>query len=435
MTTAMIAISGCVLLLILLSAFFSGSETALTVASRPRMHQLERKGVNRAAIVNRLRDRKDRMIGAILLGNNLVNVLASALATSMLISLAGEAGIAYATVAMTLLILVFGEVLPKTYALQNPDRVALLLAPVFRVLILVLGPISDGVQIVNRAILSTLGLYSREDEERGRAIEELRGAIELHSGQASASHERAMLRGILDLDDVEVEMVMRHRKDIVALDADLPASRIVDEALQSPYTRIPLWRGQPDNVVGVLHARELARAVRAHDGHLDDLDIDSVAAAPWFVPESTTLFAQLQAFRRRHEHFALVVDEYGSLMGIITLEDVIEEIVGEITDEHDIVPAGVHPQRDGSYLVDGGVTVRDLNRQFEWNLPDQEAATIAGLIINEAKIIPEVGRIFLFHGFRFEVVRRQRNRLTRIRVSPAGGQAPADGEACADIAP
>jgi len=418
MTAAMIATLAAILLLLLLSAFFSGSETALTAASRPRMHQLERKGAHRAAIVNRLRERKDRTIGAILLGNNLVNVLASALATSLLIGVAGDAGVAYATAAMTLLILVFGEVLPKTYALQNPDRAALLLAPVFRVLMAALGPLAAGVQIVIRAMLASVGLYSRESEERGRALEELRGAIELHSGQASAAQERAMLRSILDLDDVEVEMVMRHRKDVTALDADLPASRIVDEALSSPYTRIPLWRGQPDNVVAVLHARELARAVRAHEGDLDALKIDKVASDPWFVPESTTLLHQLQAFRRRHEHFALVVDEYGSLMGIITLEDVIEEIVGEITDEHDVVLDGVLPQRDGSCLVDGGVTVRDLNRRFEWSLPDQEAATIAGLVIAEAKIIPEVGQIFVFHGFRFEILRRQRNRLTRIRISP-----------------
>lgn len=414
----MVVTLAAILLLLLLSAFFSGSETALTAASRPRMHQLERKGAPRAAIVNRLRERKDRTIGAILLGNNLVNVLASALATSLLIGVAGDAGVAYATAAMTLLILVFGEVLPKTYALQNPDRAALLLAPVFRVLMAALGPLAAGVQIVIRAMLASVGLYSRESEERGRALEELRGAIELHSGQASAAQERAMLRSILDLDDVEVEMVMRHRKDVTALDADLPASRIVDEALSSPYTRIPLWRGQPDNVVAVLHAKELARAVRAHEGDLDALEIDKVASDPWFVPESTTLLHQLQAFRRRHEHFALVVDEYGSLMGIITLEDVIEEIVGEITDEHDVVLDGVLPQRDGSCLVDGGVTVRDLNRRFEWSLPDQEAATIAGLVIAEAKIIPEIGQIFVFHGFRFEILRRQSNRLTRIRISP-----------------
>ena len=428
MTTAMIITLGGIAVLLLLSAFFSGSETALTAASRPRMHQLERKGEHRAAIVNRLRERKDRMIGAILLGNNLVNILASALATSMLISLTGEAGVVYATIAMTLLVLIFGEILPKTYAFQNPDRVALLLAPIFRILVAVLGPITDGIQVVIRAILRVLGLFSRDDEQRGHALEELRGAIELHSGHDdSADHERAMLRSILDLAEVEVEMVMRHRKDVVALDADLPVSTIVDEALLSPYTRIPLWRGMADNIVGVLHAKELARAVRAHEGDLDSLAIEGITTDPWFVPESTSLLDQLQEFRRRHEHFALVVDEYGSLMGIITLEDVIEEIVGDITDEHDIVPVGVRPQRDGSFMIEGDVTVRDLNRRFDWTLPDQEAATIAGLVIYEAKIIPEIGQIFVFHGFRFEIVRRQRNQITLIRVSPPGTAAAETG--------
>ena len=428
MTTAMIVTLGGIAVLLLLSAFFSGSETALTAASRPRMHQLERKGEHRAAIVNRLRERKHRMIGAILLGNNLVNILASALATSVLISLTGEAGVVYATIAMTLLVLVFGEILPKTYALQNPDRVALSFAPVFRILVAVLGPITDGIQVVVRAILVAFGLFSREGVQRSHALEELRGAIELHSSHDdSADHERAMLRSILDLADVEVEMVMRHRKDVVALDAALPASTIVDEALLSPYTRIPLWRGQPDNIVGVLHAKELARAVRAHEGDLDELAIEEIANDPWFIPETTSLLHQLQEFRRRHEHFALVVDEYGSLMGIITLEDVIEEIVGDITDEHDIVPVGVRPQRDGSFIIDGDVTVRDLNRQFDWTLPDQAAATIAGLVIHEAKIIPEIGQIFVFHGFRFEIVRRQRNQITSIRVSPPGAAAAEGG--------
>ncbi|MCY4550095.1 MAG: HlyC/CorC family transporter [Defluviicoccus sp.] len=436
MTIALVATLAGIAVLILLSAFFSGSETALTAASHPRMHQLERKGNRRAGTVNRLRQRKERMIGAILLGNNLVNILASALATSVLISAVGETGVVYATIAMTLLVLIFGEILPKTFAFQNPDRVALLIAPVFRVLVAVLGPITDGFQIVVRGLLGLFRVYSREGEDRARALEELRGAIELHPGSgSSADQERAMLRSILDLNDVEVEMVMRHRKDVVALDADLPASEIVDQALGSPHTRIPLWRGNPDDVVGVLHVRELARAVRAHAGDLDSLEIDRITAKPWFVPETTTLLDQLQAFRRRHEHFALVVDEYGALMGIITLEDIIEEIVGEISDELDVVPIGVRRQRDGAYLIDGDVTVRDLNRRYHWELPDQEAATIAGLVIHEARIIPEIGQIFVFHGFRFEVVRRERNQLTQIRVSPtdAGAQETAPAQEAAPV--
>ena len=392
----------------------------MPAASRPRMHQLERKGERRAGIVNRLRDRRDRMIGAILLGNNLVNILASALATSLFIAAVGEAGVVFATVAMTVLVLVFGEILPKTYAFRNAEDLALRLSPVLRVIISVLAPISDFIQLVIRGTLRLFGVEIRGDENWTETIEELRGAIELHrGGDASVQTERAMLRSILDLADVDVELVMRHRTDVVAIDADLPTNKIINEVLDSPYTRIPLWRGEPDNIVGVLHAKVLLRAIHDHRDELDNLQLKHIVTPPWFIPETTTLLDQLQAFRRRREHFALVVDEYGALMGIVTLEDILEEIVGDIADEHDVVLVGVRPERGGSYLVDGGVTVRDLNRQFEWRLPDQDAATIAGLVIHEAKLIPEIGQIFMFHGFRFEIARRERNQITSVRMTPA----------------
>ena len=419
-TVTLLALAGIVVLL-LLSGFFSGSETALTAASRPRMHQLETEGNKRAKLVNGMRDHRDRMIAAILLGNNLVNILASALATSILITSFGEAGIVYATAAMTVLILIFGEILPKTYAFRNADRAALTLAPTLRVVIAVLAPISDTVQAIIRITFRLFGVDLKQGEEWAATEEELRGAIELHDEGPESRQQRAMLRSILDLDDVEVEMVMRHRTDIATIDADLPTGDIVAQALDSPYTRIPLWREEPDNIIGILHAKALLRAISEHRGELEHLSLDGIVTPPWFIPETTTLLEQLQAFRRRREHFALVVDEYGSLMGVVTLEDILEEIVGEIADEHDVVPIGVRPQRDGSYLVDGSVTIRDLNRQFEWRLPDQDAATIAGLVLHEAKVIPEVGQIFIFHDFRFEIIRRQRNQITLIRISPPAG--------------
>jgi Mg2+/Co2+ transporter CorB len=430
---AAIATLAGIFVLLLLSAFFSGSETALTAASRPRMHQLERKGQRRAGLVNRLRERRDRMIGAILLGNNLVNILASAMATSLFIAAVGEAGVVYATIAMTLLVLVFGEILPKTYAFRNADRVALRLSPILNVIITLLAPISDAIQFVIGGVLRLLGIDIRDDANWTEAIEELRGAIELHRGQDTTTRtERAMLRSILDLANVDVELVMRHRTDVEAIDADQPTAEIVSQVLDSPYTRIPLWRGEPDNIVGVLHAKVLLRALNDHRDEMESLALGEIITEPWFIPETTTLLDQLQAFRRRREHFALVVDEYGALMGIVTLEDILEEIVGEISDEHDEVLVGVRPGHDGSYLVDGGVTVRDLNRQFEWHLPDQHAATIAGLVIHEAKLIPEVGQIFMFHGFRFEVARRERNQITEVRVTPAAHH-PVHTEAPADV--
>lgn len=413
-----------ILVLLVLSAFFSGSETALTAASRPLMHQLEQNGNAHAAIVNRLREHNERLIGAILLGNNLVNILASALATSLLITMFGDSGVAVATVAMTLLIVIFGEILPKTYALLKANRMALAVAPAARLLVLLLAPVTHAIQLLMRGIFKVFGADFDPEAVFGSA-EELRGAIELHNRDDQAvKHERAMLRSVLDLAEVQVGEIMVHRKDVDAIDADQPPEAIVDQVLASPYTRIPLWRQDPDNIVGVLHVKALLREVRARANDLAGMDIMSLAAEPWFVPESTNLLDQLDAFRRRREHFALVVDEYGSLMGIVTLEDILEEIVGEISDEHDVAVTGVRAHPEGSYTVRGSVTIRDLNREFEWGLPDEDAATIAGLVLHESRRIPEVGQTFMFHGFRFEILARHRHQITSLRITPPPGRRP-----------
>lgn len=417
-----------IVILIFLSGFFSGSETALTAASRPRIHQQKLEGNRRAKLASRLIEDRERLIGAILLGNNAVNILASALATSILIGFFGEAGIAYATVVMTVLVLVFAEVLPKTYAIRNADRVALAVAPAMRLFTALLSPITMAVQSVVRTMLGLLGADVSREEGLVPLQEELRGALDLHAREGTmVKDERDMLGSILDLGEVDVSRVMTHRKNMMVVNADDPPARIVARALDSPFTRIPLWRNAPDNIVGVLHAKDLLRALHSHEGELDTLDVVALATEPWFIPESTSLRRQLWAFRQRRAHFALVVDEYGALMGLVTLEDILEEIVGDIVDEHDVTVPGVTANRDGSYTVDGTVPVRDLNREFEWCLPDEPASTIAGLVIHEAQQIPEAGQTFVFHGFKFEVLRRQRNQLTALRISPlpkaeAGGE-------------
>ena len=410
-----------ILLLMTMSAFFSGSETALTAASRPMMHQLAQNGDKRAAVVNRLHRKTDRLIGTILLGNNLVNILASSLATSILITMFGEKGVAYATILMTLLILIFSEILPKTYAFRNANTAALLVARPVSFLVSVLSPFTHTIEVLVQLTLRLLGAGKRHGI--GPSMDELRGAIDLHTAdEPEVRHERAMLRSILDLAQVQVGEIMIHRKNVVAIHADLPVDELVSQVLASPYTRIPLWRETPDNIIGVIHAKALLRAVRDGSGETEGLDVVVMAAKPWFVPDSTTLLDQLQAFRRRREHFAIVVDEYGSLMGVVTLEDILEEIVGEITDEHDVAVAGVVRQGDGSFIVQGTVTIRDLNREFEWGLPDEAAATIAGLVLHEAKRIPEVGQAFMFHGFRFEILRRHRQQIAAIRITPPGAE-------------
>ena len=415
----MLVIISAIAVLLILSAFFSGSETALTAASRPLMHQLERTGGARARIVNGLHLHKGRLLGGILIGNNLVNILASALATSALFSMFGDAGIAYATLIMTAMIVLFAEVLPKTYALHNADRVALWIAPVIRPIILLFSPLSSFTQFVTRISLRIFGLRLGADDLIFLRTEELRGAIEMHVGsEESTQHERAMLRSVLDLAEVEVGEIMIHRKTITRLNVDDSPVAVVEQVLASPYTRLPLWRDDPDNIVGVLHTKELLRVLRANPEADTELDLESLAGQPWFIPETTHLLDQLQAFRDRREHFALVVDEYGSLMGVVTLEDILEEIVGDIADEHDVSVPGLRPQPNGSYVVDGKFTIRDLNRELEWDLPDEEAATVAGLILHESRRIPDVGQAFRFFGFRFEILRRQRNQITAVRVTP-----------------
>ena len=435
MNETLILIIIAIIVLLLLSAFFSGSETALTGASRPRMYQLERDGNRRARVVNQLRRRQERLIGSILVGNNLVNILASALATSVLIQQFGDIGVAYATLVMTLLVLIFAEVLPKTYAIRHADRVALYAGPLLRPVVALLSPVTRLVEVVVRRLLHIAGDRALEKSRKVRE-EEIRGAVGLHAGaDKTAADEGVMLRGVLDLDEVEVGEIMTHRTDLEMIDADMSPMQVVSQVLSSQFTRLPLYRGDPDNVIGVLHAKALLREVQNHNGHIDEMDIPVVATKPWFVPESTDCLSQLQAFRQRREHFALVIDEYGALQGVVSLEDIIEEIVGEIADEYDIPVAGVHRQPDGSYIVDGRVTIRDLNRDLGWNLPDEEAATIAGLLLHEARLIPEEGQTFAFHGFRFDVLRREANQIRSLHIAPwhaEGEGAPAELETSAN---
>ncbi|MCF3934543.1 HlyC/CorC family transporter [Acuticoccus sp. M5D2P5] len=408
---------GAIVVLLAMSAFFSGSETALTAASRARIHQHEKQGSKRAATAARLMQSREELIGALLVGNNLVNISASALATSALIRLFGETAVVYATFIMTALVLIFSEVLPKTLAILRPEGFALTVAPVVRVFVTLFAPVTLTVQHIVRLLLRLFGV--RADSELVQsAREEIRGAVDLqHAEGGLHKADRDRLGALLDLADLDVSDVMIHRTRMRMLNADDPPGTIVAEALASPYTRMPLWKDSTDNIVGVLHAKDLLRAVQAAGGQMDRVNVPAIAKPPWFVPDTTGLQDQLNAFLKRKTHFALVVDEYGEVMGLVTLEDIIEEIIGEIEDEYDVEVEGVTLEPDGSVLVDGSVTIRDLNRALDWSLPDDEATTAAGLVIHEAQMIPDVNQAFTFHGIRFEVTERERNRITRIKLS------------------
>jgi Mg2+/Co2+ transporter CorB len=397
------------------SAFFSGSETALTATSKARMLSLEKDKDARAKRVNILIADRESLIGAILLGNNLVNILASSIAAAVFLAMFGEAGVPIATLVMTLLVLIFAEVLPKTYALSNPDRLALAVSLPIRFFVRIFAPVVAAVQAVVRLTLRLLG--ANVEGPVLSSHEEIRDQIDLHHQEGGVvKSDRDMLGGVLDLRELTVDDVMVHRKNLVMLDIEQPASKLVETALTSPHTRLPLYKDDAENIVGVLHVRDLARALHQAGGDADKVDIEAIKREPWFVPETTPLQEQLTNFRVKREHFALVVDEYGGLMGVITLEDILEEIVGDIEDEHDVAVAGVAPLPDGFVMVEGATPIRDVNRALDWDLPDDEAVTIAGLVIHEAQTIPEAGQVFRFHGVQFEILDRKRNQITQMRL-------------------
>jgi Mg2+/Co2+ transporter CorB len=409
------------LLLLLCSAFFSGSETAITAASRARIYALSAQGDHRAARVEKLHGQMERVIATILLGNTFVNNFAASITAVIFATYFGSTGgmVVAASICITAVIFIFSEVLPKTYAVNNADRAAIALAPVLSLVVAVTYPLTHVTQLIINGVLSLFGVKVEREPGAEESIEELRGAIDLHSESAEEIREAgAMLHSILDLDEVPVSDIMIHRRNVTMIDADLPPEEIVRQVLDSPHTRIPLWRKEPDNIIGVLHAKGLLRALHNNDWRLQGIDAIALSAKPWFIPDGTTLLKQLEAFKNRREHFAIVVDEYGALMGVVTLEDILEEIVGDIADEHDMKVEGVVQEEEGSFVVDGTVTLRDLNREFDWNLPDDRASTLAGLVLHEARQIPIQGQVFTFYNLRFEILERQRNQIRKIRVTP-----------------
>ncbi len=432
MTNAMLDTSfwltaGGICALLVASAFFSGSETALTAASRGKLKAQADRGSSGAESAMHVTNDSERMIGALLLGNNIANILSASLATALLTRMFGDSGVVMATAVMTVLVLVFGEVLPKTLAITFPEAVAVRVAPAIRVLIMLFSPVISMVRALVRGILRLFGVRADPNSKILALREEIMGAIALgHSEGAVEKEDRDRLLGALDLSDRTVDEIMRHRSRIEMIDADLMPDQIITRVLASSHSRLPVFRGDEENILGVVHAKDLLREVdrllRGPDGKgggsIDALDIVKVAMKPYFIPDTTSLDEQMREFLKRHTHFALVVDEYGGLQGLITLEDILEEIVGEITDEFDVVErdAGLKRGENGEYLVEGAMTIRDLNRATDWNLPDVEANTIAGLVIHEAQMIPTEGQAFSFHGVRFEVVQRRENRLTRLKI-------------------
>ena len=420
--------SAAILGLLVFSAFFSGSETALTAASRGKLRAQADKGNRGAERALAITEDNERLIGSVLLGNNLVNILATSLTTSLFTRVLGDSGVALATLVMTVLVLIFSEVLPKTYAITNAEAAAAKVSGPIKLIIAVASPLVSLVRFLVRMLLRLFGVKTDPDSQILAVREEIAGALNLgHSEGVVEKEDRDRILGALDLGDRTVEEIMLHRSRIEMINVADSAERILSQCMTSNHTRLPVYEGDHENIIGVLHAKDLFRAIYslateagAPADVLKDFKITDVMMKPYFVPDTTTLDEQMRQFLHMRTHFALVVDEYGVLQGLLTLEDILEEIVGEITDEFDPATAEhtVKRTEDGAYVVDGAMTIRDLNRAMEWSLPDEEANTIAGLVIHEAQMIPTVGQVFSFHGFRFEVSARKENRLTRLKIRP-----------------
>lgn len=408
-----------VVVLLLLSAFFSGAETALTRASSAFVVDQDKNHNNsRAKLVNRLFERKDNLIITTLLGSNLSNILATSLSTSVLIGMFGREGVVYATVIMTFLVSIYTDMLPKSYAVKNTNKMALLVAPLINVFVKLFAPIVWFLQKMANITFRIFGLkenYSSDED----ALAEVRGAICLCDDKDGAQ-EREMLKSILDLTDITVYDVMNHRKNLFSVDIDLPIETILQKVENCPFSRIPLYQDKPENIVGVIRIKTLFKEIIDNKGNYQKVDIRKIMTEPWFIPDNTTLKQQLQLFRARREHFAIVVDEYGVLQGIVTLEDILEEIVGDINDESDVSNLdimGIRKIDDNTCIVDGQVPIRDLNRKFGWNICDDNAATIAGYLLDMTQSIPTEGQKFMFEGFHFEILKRKKNQISSIKIT------------------
>jgi Mg2+/Co2+ transporter CorB len=411
------ALLGLLVLLLLLSAFFSASETALMSINRYRLRHRARAGHRGARLAESLLQRPDRLIGLILLGNNLVNFSAAALVAIISFQVGGQPAVAIGTFIITLVVLIFGEAAPKTLAALNPERIAYPAAYVYYPLTRVLYPIVWLISAASNAVLYLFGVRQKDVEGYALSREELR-TIVYEAGARISSRYRHMLLNILDLEKVTVEDVMIPRNEIIGIDLDMEMGEISKNIDASEHSRLPVYRDNIDHVIGVLHLRCLAN--RSNKTGVGKADIEALVTDPYFVPEGTPLNTQLHQFQKAKQQFALVVDEYGDIQGIVTLEDILEEIVGEFTtvtasDEQDIVRDG-----ENSFLVSGGANIRDLNRVMNWKLPTDGPKTLNGLILEYLETIPEPGVTLRIEGYPIEIVETTENRVKSARIQSDG---------------
>ena len=402
------------IILVLLSGFLSGSETAITATSKARIIYQKKRGNKRAGYVLKLLDKKDNVISTLLLSNNLVNILASSLATAFFYDIFGVEGIFYATIIMTVVIVIFAEVLPKTYALNRPKRTALLISPIIYYLNRLLFIFVFVINLIVRVIFR-----KNENDTKNNDIqseEELKGVIDLYkTSNPDYEQEKEMLQSILQLNDITVEEIFTHRKNIYSIDSSIETKFIIEKINNSRFTRIPFWKDNPENIIGLLNVRTLNIDLKNQEKS-KEIIFDKITK-PWFIPETTNLLEQLVEFRKRKEHLAFVVDEYGELLGLITLEDIIEEIVGEIVDEIDIPDNEFKVNNYGKIIINGEKNVRDLYKSLDLDPPESESSTIAGYILEISKKIPSYGESFTDNHFKFKILSHSRKQISRVEIS------------------
>ncbi len=402
------------IILVILSGFLSGSETAITATSKARILYKKKKGSKRAGYVLELLDKKDNVISTLLLSNNLVNILASSLATAFFYDLFGVEGIFYATLIMTVVIVIFAEVLPKTYAINRPNRTALIISPIIYYLNKFLFIFVFVINLIVRLIFR-----KNDNDIKNKDLqseEELKGVIDLYkTSNPDYEQEKDMLQSILQLNDITVEEIFTHRKNIYSIDSSLKTSEIIQKINNSRYTRIPFWKDNPENIIGLLNVRTLNIDLKNHN-ESKEIIFDKISN-PWFIPETTNLLEQLVEFKKRKEHLAFVVDEFGELLGLITLEDIIEEIVGEIVDEIDIPENDFKLNNNGKMVINGEKNIRDLYKSFDLDPPEVEASTIAGYILDMSKKIPSYGELFKDNYFTYKILSHSKKQISKIEIS------------------
>lgn len=415
-----------ILALLALSACFAAIETAVTAASAGRIHKLKTAGNKNAVTASAFLKMKEKVISTLLVGNSFINTIVATMATSIFIGIYGEdLGTLISSGVMAFMIIVFAEVIPKAIAVAKAEKILLRAVPLVRVSLMILTPVNFGLNLILRAFCFIFRIKLAQEVS---ATEEMRGVIDHHHKEGNVLQtDRDMLSSVLDMRSMTISEIMVHRSHIDSIDASLAVEEIVSRALSMAHTRIPLWKESKENITGILHIKDLLKAIHKNSitgadkqasGDLSKLKLRDFTTDPWFIPDNALVIHQLHAFREKRSHVALVIDEYGDLQGLVTLEDILEEIVGQIEDEHDTAQAQIIKKADGRVIVAGSKTVRDINREMGWSLPDENAITLAGLVIHEAQKLPKQGEVFKMFGMKITVRSRLSNRIETLVFAP-----------------